>query len=296
MFAVNLSIQKLKKKLVHVAQFAQTNVRNDTTSKRCIYQTAVWRSDCDSKPPQPLEVCTISENVIDPCAPEPAVLIVGGGLAGLSAAHRLNQCGISNFTILEATDRPGGRIHSCWLGDVIAEMGAHHIIGGCSANPVYNLACQEGLLTPPITRCDHSKALYCTSEGRAIDMSVAVTAYHIFKQIEQEAAMLFSVGAGKENGSLMNFFRMRIQQELFNFPDEQKYDASRVLYGLTNMLRTRIGDDLSRVSADNFGSTIAIPGGRIRVPLGFVGVLAPLLRDLPDCSLKYMKPVANIKW
>lgn len=52
-----------------------------------------------------LEVCTISDCMIDPSKPEPSVVIVGAGIAGLSAAQRLVQRGISNFTILEATDR-----------------------------------------------------------------------------------------------------------------------------------------------------------------------------------------------
>lgn len=65
-----------------------------------------------------------------------------------------------------------------------------------------------------------------------------------------------------------------------------RYDAARVMYGLTNFIRCRCGDDLSLVSADQFGSYIEIPGGNVRVPLGYVGVLAPLLRDLPSCCLK----------
>lgn len=65
-----------------------------------------------------------------------------------------------------------------------------------------------------------------------------------------------------------------------------RYDAARVMYGMTNCVRCRCGDDLSLVSADQFGSYIEIPGGNVRVPLGYVGVLAPLLRDLPSGSLK----------
>lgn len=138
--------------------------------------------------------------------------------------------------------------------------------------------------------------MYCTSDGRAVDVPVAVTAYHTFKQIEQDAAQLFTMSGGREHGSLMSFFEMRIQQELKSFPEEQRYDASRVMYGLTNCLRAKCGDDLSQVSADNYGSLINIPGGRVKVPLGYVGVLAPLLRDVPDKSLKYSKPVGNIRW
>lgn len=35
----------------------------------------------------------------------PKVVIIGAGIAGLSAAHRLVQCGLCNFTILEGSDR-----------------------------------------------------------------------------------------------------------------------------------------------------------------------------------------------
>ncbi|CAB0035659.1 unnamed protein product [Trichogramma brassicae] len=170
--------------------------------------------------------------MLDPCNPEPTVVVIGAGMAGLSAAHRLSQCGLKNVTILEATHRPGGRIHSCWLGDVVAEMGATWIEGGCLANPAFTLAAQEGLLKSPLIRLDQSKG----------------------------------------------------------------YDAARVMYGLTNCVRCRCGDDLSLVSADQFGSYVEIPGGRVRVPLGYVGILAPLLRDIPSCALKYCKPVSCIRW
>ncbi|XP_066596150.1 spermine oxidase [Prorops nasuta] len=234
--------------------------------------------------------------MVDACQQEPTVVIVGAGMAGLSAAHRLVQCGVRNFTILEATDRPGGRIHSCWLGDVVAEMGASWIEGGCVNNPVFTLAAQEGLLKQPLTKPDYSKGMFCTSDGRAIDLPISITAYHAFKHIEYQAAALFTLGCAKTHGNLQNFVSIRIQQELHNFPEEQRYDAARVMFGLSNCMRCRCGDDLSLVSADNYGSYIEIPGGKVAVPLGYVGVLAPLLRDLPNACIKYCKPVSCIRW
>lgn len=102
-------------------------------------------------------------------------------------------------------DRPGGRIHSCWLGDVIAEMGCQYIEGACVGNPIYNLAAQEGLLKTPLTKIDSTKGIFCTSDGRAVDIPVAMMAYHVFKQIESEAAGLFSMGCARSHGSLQNF-------------------------------------------------------------------------------------------
>ncbi|XP_068083290.1 peroxisomal N(1)-acetyl-spermine/spermidine oxidase [Anabrus simplex] len=204
---------------------------------------------------------------------------------------------MKNFKIIEATDRPGGRIQSCWLGDVVAEMGAQWIQGGCIGNPIYTLAAQEGLLKPPLTRPDNSKTLFCTSDGRAIDNTITIMACHTFGQIKQEAASLFSnASCGDSHGSLHNFIVMRIDQELHNFPEEHRYDAARVLYGMANVIRCKCGDDLSLISANHYGSQINIPGGTVCVPLGYVGILAPLLRELPSCCVHYCKPVSSIRW
>ena len=44
-------------------------------------------------------------------SPDPDVLIIGGGLAGLCCALRLQQGGLS-FQVLEASDGVGGRVRT----------------------------------------------------------------------------------------------------------------------------------------------------------------------------------------
>lgn len=61
------------------------------------------------------ESCQLDPCMLDPCKPEPTVVIIGAGMAGLSAAHRLAQCGLQNFTILEATDRYIILMNACIL-------------------------------------------------------------------------------------------------------------------------------------------------------------------------------------
>lgn len=53
---------------------------------------------------QSLRVCGTSN--------ETKIVIVGTGASGIAAASRLLQRGISDFVILEANDRIGGRIHT----------------------------------------------------------------------------------------------------------------------------------------------------------------------------------------
>ena len=45
---------------------------------------------------------------------KPKVVVLGAGMAGLSAAAQLCDSGLFDVTVLEAMDRPGGRIHSTW--------------------------------------------------------------------------------------------------------------------------------------------------------------------------------------
>ena len=116
-------------------------------------------------------------------------------------------------------------------------MGATWIEGGSVANPVFTLAAQEGLLKTPLFRPDPSHGLFCTSDGRAIDFPVSIAAYYTFRQIEQQAAALFSLGCGRAHGTLLNFMGVRIQQELHNFPEEQRYSCP-------GQLQSHIGSDV----------------------------------------------------
>lgn len=45
------------------------------------------------------------------------VAIIGAGIAGLAAAHHLHVNGQADFTVFEASDRPGGRIHTVRNGE-----------------------------------------------------------------------------------------------------------------------------------------------------------------------------------
>lgn len=77
------------------------------------------------------------------------VIIIGAGAAGLAAAKTLSAHGIS-VTILEARDRPGGRIHTvAGASGAPVELGAEFIHG--SRNEVWPLIRKAGLPAREVT-------------------------------------------------------------------------------------------------------------------------------------------------
>lgn len=51
------------------------------------------------------------------------ILIIGCGISGITAAHRLVNAGFHHVRILEATARSGGRIKTGKLGELLCSSG-----------------------------------------------------------------------------------------------------------------------------------------------------------------------------
>ena len=76
------------------------------------------------------------------------VVIVGAGIAGLTCARGLSKYNnYLNVTILEASDRIGGRVKSIETKDGTIEMGAE-FIHGTVGNPIFDYAVEKGINNP----------------------------------------------------------------------------------------------------------------------------------------------------
>ncbi|XP_041368568.1 polyamine oxidase 1-like [Gigantopelta aegis] len=67
------------------------------------------------------------------------VIILGAGVAGLTAAKTLSENNVTDFVILEGSDRIGGRIKHGFIGSTTVELGSNYIVG-TTGNPVWDLA------------------------------------------------------------------------------------------------------------------------------------------------------------
>nr|XP_053635527.1 spermine oxidase-like isoform X3 [Cherax quadricarinatus] len=124
-------------------------------------------------------------------AVEVEVVVVGGGVAGLTAVKTLLENEVNDVIVLEAQDRLGGRIRTIRQDGVLVEEGAEWIHGG-TRNPVNRLAASLQALDP-ILPDDAWDWRLVTQDGRAGDHQ----AYELAEKLLEKC---------KENGILTPYY------------------------------------------------------------------------------------------
>jgi oxygen-dependent protoporphyrinogen oxidase len=90
------------------------------------------------------------------------VAVVGGGVAGLAAAHRLVECGVRDVVLLEASDRLGGSIATERRGGFTIEAGADSLL---TEKPWAVDLC-ERLRVPLVGTREGERRTYVVHDGR----------------------------------------------------------------------------------------------------------------------------------
>src|SRR5690349_12759592 len=93
-----------------------------------------------------------------------SVIIIGGGIAGLSAANELLRHGCI-VTVLEAKGRFGGRIHTIREGNLPIELGAEFIHG--KSKPLLKAIRAAGLSTHEVPE---SNQLFENGKSKSIQI------------------------------------------------------------------------------------------------------------------------------
>ena len=85
---------------------------------------------------------SITNNGVDPIRTK--VLILGAGVAGISAARTLHENGIENFLVLEGQDYIGGRVKQADFAGLKIEEGANWIQYAGDNNPIWQQKMKHG--------------------------------------------------------------------------------------------------------------------------------------------------------
>ncbi|MEM6295158.1 MAG: FAD-dependent oxidoreductase [Myxococcota bacterium] len=101
-----------------------------------------------------------------PPNPEQPILVIGAGVAGLTAARALADAGWS-VIVLEARDRVGGRVHTVGVGEAVVDVGAAWIHGPKN-NPVSGYLDAEGIAYEPFDLETAHAPLYDARTGSTL--------------------------------------------------------------------------------------------------------------------------------
>ncbi|CAG9834561.1 unnamed protein product [Diabrotica balteata] len=112
----------------------------------------------------------------------PSILIIGAGASGIAAATKLLKNGISNFKILEAEDRIGGRVYSTQFGGSMVDIGGQWVHGE-KGNIVYEMVKDLNLLSPSIN--DYEDNTFYLSNGTQIDKELGDQLYDIYNEVHE---------------------------------------------------------------------------------------------------------------
>jgi len=124
------------------------------------------------------------------------VVVMGAGVAGLSAARHLHASGRCNVVVLEGRDRIGGRVHTYQfpalpheqLPPVKVDLGANYMHGCAPGQKVFELACRLGIKSGEVAN-GHWESTevaqwYSTKTGKQIEERTIVRMHNLFWTIQ----------------------------------------------------------------------------------------------------------------
>mmetsp|Transcript_1516 Transcript_1516/g.2129 ORF Transcript_1516/g.2129 Transcript_1516/m.2129 type:complete len:555 (+) Transcript_1516:82-1746(+) len=150
-----------------------------TNCKTALFLLAASRQHAHALGTGGHDVCSNSRSILETNVD---VVIIGAGMAGLAAAHKLEAHGVK-FVLLEGRDQVGGRIRKKenFGSGVTIEDGANWILSG-EDNPIFQLANKYGL---NYSTCDFGNAETFFKNGTRVSDEYNREAYKRFNSAKQ---------------------------------------------------------------------------------------------------------------
>ncbi|XP_068579357.1 peroxisomal N(1)-acetyl-spermine/spermidine oxidase-like [Cebidichthys violaceus] len=238
------------------------------------------------------------------------IVIIGCGISGVAAAHRLFNAGFRHVCILEATSRSGGRIKTGRLGDNIVEIGANWIHGPCEENPVFCLARKYRLLDPEALTPENQAMdvgghppfvpnIFCSS-GRKLNADDIYYTQEMFAELLKESSEFESQG-GEPWACVGDFIRSEVQQRAAEkWKDIDATTRSLRLCMISNMLKLECcingAHSMDEVGLGAYGLYKTLPGLDCTFPGGYEGLVKNLMSELPGGLVTFNQPARCVHW
>ncbi|KAL2938518.1 putative polyamine oxidase 5 [Bienertia sinuspersici] len=250
------------------------------------------------------------------------IVVVGAGMAGLTAAHKLYKAAGAKeafeICVVEGGQRIGGRINTTEFGGDKVEMGATWIHGICGS-PIYEIA-------QNIKALESEKPWECMGHLFEEKLLAAetraeggfVVEHDIVESISSLYETLMNISQGKvekgdfsgiQESSIGSFLKLSLQKFWDSKSEEEK--LAKKIYGnwSKRMLEEAVFgvfENAERVhtgAADLFNLDYAaeseyrmFPGDEITIPQGYTTIIDALASILPVDMIQLGRKVIKIEW
>ncbi|KAH3717031.1 hypothetical protein DPMN_059811 [Dreissena polymorpha] len=229
------------------------------------------------------------------------VLIIGAGIAGISSAEYLAKNGFTDFKIIEAADRIGGRIWTHDIGgtSLKVEMGANWI-HGIERNPIYQIADENGLLQLRYKdKGLRHRNIFLTETGVEVHSKTVMECDFTYGLLIQQCEEFFqmSMPTPYDIDSVGDYMDVEIEEKLENFMGSERKMREMIFNQHIKQETVVSGcNDLHEVSLSEFGCYEELPGVHYTIPPGFQSVLDILLGKVPENNILLNHTVKSIRW
>ena len=243
-----------------------------------------------------------------------AVAIVGGGIAGLTAAYRLKQRGV-RVVVYEASERVGGSIRTRRSEGYLAELGPNSLSTPSPA--VRGLIAELGLEPSLVAASPAAKKRYVVRKNRLLPLPMSPQDFLTTRLLSNGAKLavfgepLVDSGDSPVEESIATFVRRRFNQEILDYVanpfvggiyagDPEQLSVRHALPKLYGLERTHgsiikaFGGMMRARKRDADAAATAMAGGMVSFRTGLQELPDALAREL-HAEIRLKAPVTQLR-
>jgi len=226
------------------------------------------------------------------------IIIIGAGMAGLSAANHLIKNGMSDFVVLEARKRIGGRIVSIKVEENKFELGANWI-HGVLGNPMYEIAMANNLIDIIHVPKPH-KVVAATEDGKQVPFKTLQEIYEAYMCFLHRCEEYFLCQYLPPEGinSVGEHIMLEAAMYLDRISDPEDRRIRSLIFDCLLKRETCISgcDSMNEIDHLELGSYTELQGGNIVLPSGYSSILGPVSQSIPPENLLTEHAVISVRW